>query len=354
MEDIKSEIIQAQIEYRENLELLSRKYLRLEHYVSVSTLKLNEDIIGFFFKTIDDDFSKEELTLRLYGLLQALFVSIDSIYTLSMTLTGSKNFVRINDNKTLRELKYIRNDVVGHPTNRIVSHYVVYCILNPQDIDKYSFKYHIYIDGEDQIREVSFLEILRSYYSEAYKLLYSLYNYQEVHQSNILSDDILFIIEQYQNGDPINSQFREFRTRAEKIYAKTNSRIGKKIELLQKLNKLPHTLLNNFAFQYQLVKLYNDLANLEHADIKKIKYVNIPNELKQLRRLFKNENTKGMLDILRNHNNPTFSETLNKIIQIAKKTNLPLARLYFEEIRKRISKEMYDEAYALESILKLI
>ena len=57
-------------------------------------------------------------------------------------------------------------------------------------------------------------------------------------------------------------------------------------------------------------------------------------------------------EILRNHNNPSFIQALNKIINIAKKENNTNARLFFEEIRKRLSKNMLDEAYALEALLK--
>ncbi len=354
MEEIKNKILFYQKNYIDTLDKLSRKYTRIEHYVSVATLKVNEDIIGFFFDTIENDYKKEEAALRLYGLLQALFVSIDSIYTLCLSLTNSKNFVRINDNKTLRELKYIRNDVVGHPTNRIILKDVVYCILDPSDILKYSFKYHIYVDGEDKIREVSFLDIILNYYIESSKLLDALYDYQEVHQTSVLSDDVEFIIKQYQQGDPINQQFRNLKNQIEKVYSKNNSRIMQKIELLQKINKLPHTILNNFSFQYQLIKLYHSISLMEHTTNKKLKLKNVPDEVKQLKKMFKNNKYASFLDILINHNNPTFNESLNKIIQIAKKENLSLARLFFEEIRKRISKEMYDEAYALEALLKLI
>jgi hypothetical protein len=36
-----------------------------------------------------------------------------------------------------------------------------------------------------------------------------------------------------------------------------------------------------------------------------------------------------------------------------KKYNLSNARFFFEEIRTRLRKDMYEEAYALESILKM-
>lgn len=106
------------------------------------TLKNNHNAISYFEKSMDEAFDSGEVILRLYGLLQALFVCIDSLYTLTFKITGTKNFININDNKALRELKYIRNDVVGHPTNRIVDDKTEYAILNPDDIKKDEFTYH--------------------------------------------------------------------------------------------------------------------------------------------------------------------------------------------------------------------
>ncbi len=351
--EIKEEIEKYQEDYKNVLEKLDQKYNRLEYYVSVKTLKLNEGIIGFFYQTIDNEFVSEEACLRLYGFLQALFVSIDAIYTLSVALTNSKNFVRINDNPTLRELKYIRNDVVGHPTNRIVKRNVVYCTLNPLDIEKYSFKYQIHMEEEkERERSVYFLQVLKDYYLESTRLLDNLYNYQEVHTTTILSDDVYYMINAFLSGSSVNNELKELRVNLDKIYPNKDLRVKKKIDLLFKINKLPHTPLNNYTYAIHLQKLYRDIASLEKVDINNVKITNIPLEIKGLRKLFKNGKYYDLLEILKNHNNPSFNQALNKIITIAKKENNTNARFFFEEIRKRMSKNMYDEAYALEALLK--
>ena len=66
------------------------------------TLKNNHNAISYFEKSMDEAFDSGEVILRLYGLLQALFVCIDSLYTLTFKITGTKNFISINDNKALR------------------------------------------------------------------------------------------------------------------------------------------------------------------------------------------------------------------------------------------------------------
>ena len=340
--------------YELTLSNMSQKYKKIEYFASIMALDLNKDIIGFFYKTIDKDYSKEELCLRTYGLLQAVFVSIDAIYSLSMSLTNSKNFVNINDNPTLRELKYIRNDVVGHPTNRIVARDIVYCVLNPEDISKYSFKYHIYNMDNDEIRTVSFLQMLNDYYLEAYKILDVLLNYQEVHKTNMFSDDLYYIVTKYKDGVNVNALFRQFRTEYKREYTQ-NSRIYKRVNLIIKVNRLPHTKLNNFAYLFHLNYLYENVCAIERQKVKAIDLKPYPDDLNEVIKFFKdNKEYKPMLDTLSNYNNPGFKEAINRMINLMKKNNLSLARMFFEEIRSRVSKKMYDEAYAYVALLKLI
>ncbi|MCR5786335.1 MAG: hypothetical protein K6G28_01365 [Acholeplasmatales bacterium] len=352
--ELNKNIKEYKTKYEETLSSMSKKYKKIEYFASIMALDLNKDIIGFFYNTIEKKYSTEELCIRTYGFLQAMFVSIDAIYSLSMSLTNSKNFVNINDNPTLRELKYIRNDVVGHPTNRIVARDVVYCVLKPTDISKYSFKYHIYNMDNEEIREVSFLRMLYDYYLESYKLLDILLNYQEVHKTNSFSDDLYYIVTKYKEGVAINALFRQFRTEYKKQYTQ-NSRIYKRINLITKVNRLPHTKLNNFAYLFHLNYLYENLCNLERTDVKPIDLKPYPDEINEVIKFFKeNYQYKPMLDTLQNHNYPGFREALNRMINLTKKEKFSYARMYFEEIRLRISKSMYDEAYALLALLKLV
>ena len=97
---------------------------------ALSALETTNEIQKSYFKDSVSNFDLSDNVLRLYALLQGLFVSIDSLYALTYSLTKSKNFININVNEHLRELKYIRNDVVGHPANRVLdSDALAYCIL---------------------------------------------------------------------------------------------------------------------------------------------------------------------------------------------------------------------------------
>ena len=115
--------------------------------------------------------SKEEYILRLYALLQGLFVSVDSLYSFTYALTGSKNFININNNIYLRNLKYVRNNVVGHPANRIYGGNDAYCILDNDRITKNFFSYNIYTKDNIKSITVDTNELIYSYLKEANNLL---------------------------------------------------------------------------------------------------------------------------------------------------------------------------------------
>lgn len=172
------------------------------------------------------------MILRLYGLLQALFVCIDSLYTLTFKITGTKNFININDNKALRELKYIRNDVVGHPTNRIVDDKTEYAILNPDDIKKDEFTYSVFSDVEYK-KHVIFKNLLTAYKEEAFKLLTALDSYVTSAKTPYLLDDAINIYETFLNGEDIRSHLSLFK----KKYNENNSssRVFRRIKLIGRL-----------------------------------------------------------------------------------------------------------------------
>ncbi len=340
--------------YENALNNFKLKYSDIKYDVSISVLDLNKDIIGFFYETIENDYSKEEACLRLYGFLQALFVSIDAIYTLSISLTGSKNFININNNKTLRELKYIRNDVVGHPTNRVINKETVYCILNPSDIFKYTFKYRVYGFEKEEIREVSFLAILFDYYTEASNLLNVLTNYSKVKSSSKFSDDLYFMLNEYKDGRDISVIFKTFKLAYKKIN-KTDTRIDRRITLLSRLHSLKKTKLNRFAYLYHLRYLYNNIAQSEGEDIKCVDIRPYPLELEEIKKLIKsNTELESEVKILINHNNPLFREVLARFINASQKHGLYNALSYFKMIRDFIKEEKYDLTFAYLCIIKEI
>ena len=126
---------------------------------ALSALKTTNDIQASFLKE-ENNLDKGDYALRLYALLQALFVSIDSLYAMAYGLTKSRSFININANPDLRLLKYIRNDVVGHPSNRIVSDDIDFCVLDDSSITKEEFNYYIYSKEEIKKKTVKINDII--------------------------------------------------------------------------------------------------------------------------------------------------------------------------------------------------
>lgn len=86
----------------------------------IQVLRQSEGIIESFIEKqqITDE---SDILIHIFGLLQNLFVSIDALYDLTKLTMSNKYAINVNQNKNLRELKYIRNDIVGHPTHRTYS-----------------------------------------------------------------------------------------------------------------------------------------------------------------------------------------------------------------------------------------
>ena len=64
---------------------------------ALSALETTNEIQKSYFKRVNN-LDLSDNVLRLYALLQGLFVSIDSLYALAYSLTKSKSFININLN----------------------------------------------------------------------------------------------------------------------------------------------------------------------------------------------------------------------------------------------------------------
>lgn len=133
---------------------------------ALSALETTNEIQKCYYNLEDGAFDFN--ALKLYAFLQSLFVSVDSLYALSFSLTKSKSFININKNPVLRELKYIRNDVVGHPANRMYnSTTLAYCILDVNSVNKNGFSYNIYSGQGTEKKYVDISKIVESFYIES-------------------------------------------------------------------------------------------------------------------------------------------------------------------------------------------
>lgn len=114
--------------------------------------------------------------LKLFGLLQGLFVGIDCLYTIGRASAINKIMINVNQNQVLREIKHIRNDVVGHPAYRYYESNVVgFCNLDLHNINDDSLIYDtiIYRDNKMQTTKhtIKMLNVIKQYYEESNAVL---------------------------------------------------------------------------------------------------------------------------------------------------------------------------------------
>lgn len=125
---------------------------------------------------------KGAILLDVFGMLQGLFVAIDALYDLAIGLTQFKYHVNVNSNPVLHELKYIRNDIVGHPTNRTYpSGGTGFSMLSAGHLSKEKFSYHTYIFEKNKLeiktKEVLLKPLLDQYLIEKDRILKDILGY---------------------------------------------------------------------------------------------------------------------------------------------------------------------------------
>lgn len=126
--------------------------------------------------------NKGAILLDVFGIMQGLFVAVDALYDLAIGLTSYKYHVNVNKNKTLKQLKFIRNDIVGHPTHRTYEHGGTgFSILRPKPFNKDNIIYdtYIYQKGKEKVntQKVSFKPLLKAYQEEKEIILDDLYGF---------------------------------------------------------------------------------------------------------------------------------------------------------------------------------
>ena len=145
---------------------------------SLETLKNVNMIIDSYLAGETNE--KPKMLLNIFGMLQALFVGVDALYGLSYGVTNKKWSVNVNNNPELREIKYVRNDVVGHPTKRLYNdNKIGYCDLDLDKTTYYELVYKIAIpsDNSEDITNhtVDLMKTIDSYMLESSKVLDEIY-----------------------------------------------------------------------------------------------------------------------------------------------------------------------------------
>lgn len=332
-------------------------YLEQKNYAvasAISALETTNEIQKSYFKE-DKNLELSDYVMRLYALLQGLFVSIDSLYALSLSLTKSKNFININNNKDLRQLKYIRNDVVGHPSNRVLnSDVLAYCILDNSSITLDKFSYRIYTKDEVSIKEVNVLDILSSYYKEANALLDELYKISSSDKNRTkLENFISLSLDDYFLDREYIKSFEEFIAEYKKIYPsskKEQHRILWRCDLIDKLSSYDsrneeEKATIHYCVGLELIKIY-ELVFKNKYKVDTIKRT--PMYISSFYRfLNKNKDLYSYLEYLSDSDHPLFLSSIKTLRAEAAKKKIIGAVNYLDMILKAYSASDLDFVYAL-------
>lgn len=293
----------------------SFKFQKIDAITAINVLSNNQSALKYFIESLAIKHEKNELILRIYGLFQVLFVSIDALYTLSYSIFNSKNFLSINDNKNLRDLKYIRNDVIGHPTNRVVDEHIEYSILKSEDIYEDHIIYTTYYNNDKTSKEIDLVALVDTYFKESNSFLEALINYNTASTSIGITDDIYNMYNIFEEDKDISVNLKAIKKAYLKNYE--SGRILKKINLLLKLLKEYKTYKSEelfFVIEYHLASLYEYSAKLEGVDILKLNKKAIPSSVIYLKRYINKKNylknkARNIYDI----NHPLFNLSLNTL-----------------------------------------
>lgn len=301
---------------------------------SLNALDVNNLQQNYFYMSLEEDFSDGELILRYYGLLQGLFVCIDSLYALSYAFTKSKSFININQNKKLRELKYIRNDIVGHPSNRVYSQReLAYCMLDTKKLDKRILTYTIsFLNKNVESKSVSLVDMLEDYYIEANTILDTFLNVNkgEAKLSKIRRLPRTIFKQFYLNENYIDTvkKLREIYLSEFHTEDTNRHRLLWRISLIEKLydikskNKLEKDLYH-YAIAYEINKLITVVDEMEGKKTYK-RTVNLPLPKYMIyffRMLNTDKSLKQYIDNIYDADHPFFLEKLKALMAYSKKTN---------------------------------
>ena len=299
-------------------------------YIESSLSVLNQvKIISNYYLNSEDD-SKEEVLLNIYGILQTLFVGVDALYDYVRALTKNKYLININQNERLHELKFIRNDVVGHPTSRLYSNNKMgFCRLNLDNLTKDKITYETYIlDSKTldstlvETKEVSIYELIKAYLEEERVILNQVSLYLEKPYSQNIVNSISKLEEMYLNGQDIKDYIDNVIADAISYDTEKNkhqNRLIWRLELIKNaiVWETDDSEINNlidYIIQDQIQKTMEIALNLT-GQYKKLRRIKLPYLLKEFYKEIKKKEYKilPLINHLHDNRHPFFLEDIKEL-----------------------------------------
>lgn len=293
---------------------------------SLHILDRIDDVLASFSKR--KSVATPDILLDVYGLFQSLFVGIDALYDLVIGTTQYKHHININSNPVLRELKYIRNDIVGHPTHRTYDDGMYgFSMIRESDLTRETLIYDTYIVSKKETitksKTICFKELINNFIAEKNIILddlvqfinskpkqnnlvgltYSLLNKALLDEYNLIDLETISDAYAHEYDDDIDD----------------NHRFVWRLQLLNKLFEWQNRDWEeyvNYLRKYQAYKLYEIACDINEISLEKI-HIPIPKVLVQFYHfLRKHPYQLHLLDNLADVHHPLFQSDVEQLLSL--------------------------------------
>ena len=294
---------------------------------AASSFVMLEDIDLMIHKyLIENPKEKGSVLLNVFGLLQGLFVAIDALYDLAIGLTQYKYHININVNPTLHELKYIRNDIVGHPTHRTYPDGAIgFSMIDQDHITKEQISYKTYIYEKNKLdiktKDVLFKPLIEAYQQEKEKILQDILGYLKHEETKTNIPELVYTLFETINLDLLEKIKKNFIETYELDDTSSHRFLWRAslLELLIAWEEQDNTLREFILYmsKVQVSKMHEIALNMEKR-IGKDLYVPIPNHLHAFYKFIRKNEEEAMplLQNLHDLNDPYFDKNLHSLLKM--------------------------------------
>lgn len=310
--------------------IFQSKFYKKMAYTSIFTLENISYIIDEYLVSYKVERKKQEQLLLLFGLLQGIFAGIDALYSLSRSLGLNKILIGLNQNKVLKEIKRIRNDVVGHPTYRYYDNNTIgFCILDFDKMTESKISYSIYTDDSDDVerRTVDMIEVINSYLLETMTNLQSTSRFLDLKlnlEAVNLLDLATVLFNNYVNGEKDFKNLNQIKENYQKLIEidNANDRIIWRVNNINYLFNLEENKYVKHLTFLEIKKLYESLYDLErqvNSQARKQKLVfDGAADLNRLKRDLRKQKDKNY-NLYNDYTHPLYLKFLKSLVKKLKK-----------------------------------
>lgn len=275
---------------------------------------------------VEKEEERGAILLDVFGILQGLFVAIDALYDLAIGLTQYKYHINVNQNKTLHELKYIRNDIVGHPTHRTYPEGGMgFSILSTEHLTKEKFSYHTYIFEKNHLevktKDVFVEPLLKAYREERDHLTDDLLMYLKHAEAKTSIPEELYTLFETLNLEKLDDIRKHF-IKEYQLSDASSHRFLWRLGLLKKLigwveKDVELNQLVDYIAKVQVIKLYEmalDLENRKGMDL----YQPLPKILQGFFKFIRlhEHHALGLLKNIHDKNHPLYASDLTALMSL--------------------------------------